>query len=127
MYKKVLVIILLLMSFTSIGWTSFEELYFQKIRNKEIIFENTSKYTYIKTENINDRIYINNVIVIRKESGDAMLGSLFRDSYITIMKDNKFYKMKTTNLILDSLLIGDKINIGFSVNQNKLVEICKYK
>ena len=121
MYKKVIIITLILMSFTLVGWASWEEKYIQNIKTRKVIFENTNKYTYIKTEDINDKMYMNNVIVVYKEQG------AWTDNYLTVLKNNNIYKFKMDYTIFNALLNGDKINIGYSLNENKITEICKYK
>jgi len=121
LYKKVIMIALILMSFTLVGWTSWEEGYIQEIKSGEVIFENTNKYTYIKTQDINDKVYMNNVIVIYKEKGEWV------NNYLTVLKDNNIYKFKISYTLFNALLNGDKINICYSLNENKILEICKYK
>jgi len=117
-----MMIVFILLSLTlSVGWASWEEKYIQKIKTGKVIFENTNKYTYIKTEDINDKIYMNNVIVVYKEEGAWI------DNYLTVLKDNNIYKFKIDYTMFNALLNGDKINIGYSLNENKITEICKYK
>ena len=122
MLNKRMMIVFILLSLTlSVGWASWEEKYIQKIKTGKVIFENTNKYTYIKTEDINDKIYMNNVIVVYKEEGAWI------DNYLTVLKDNNIYKFKIDYTMFNALLNGDKINIGYSLNENKITEICKYK
>ena len=123
MKKKLIIIIFsLICLFMCSGWYAWGEGFYQRIKNKETIFENTNRFIYIKMEEVSDKVNMNNLIIITKSSDQ-----IFLDYDFEVMNNNNFYKFKTYKTIYDATLVGDKINIYYSPKDNKITEICKYK